>query len=58
MHVEEVECVGACDLAPVFQVNYDFHGPVTNEEADAIVDEYVLGNRPARSVSGTVVGAG
>jgi NADH-quinone oxidoreductase subunit E len=56
VHVEEVECIGACDLAPVFQVNYDFHGPVTHEEADAIVDDYVLGRRPARSLSGTPTG--
>jgi NADH:ubiquinone oxidoreductase subunit E len=58
VHVEEVECIGACDRAPVFQLNYDFHGPVTHDEADAIIDEYVLGNRPARSVSGTAVGGG
>ena len=25
--VEEVECIAACDLAPVMQVNYEFHGP-------------------------------
>ncbi len=24
--VEEVECLAACDTAPVFQVNYEFHG--------------------------------
>ena len=24
--VEEVECLAACDLAPVLQVNYEFHG--------------------------------
>ncbi len=26
--VEEVECIAACDLAPVLQVNYEFHGPL------------------------------
>jgi NADH-quinone oxidoreductase subunit E len=56
VHVEEVECIGACDLAPVMQVNYDFHGPVTQDEAETIIDEYVLGSRTARSVSGMVVG--
>ena len=56
VHVEEVECIGACDLAPVLQVNYDFHGLVTHEQADTIVDEYVLGNRTARSLSGSAVG--
>jgi NADH-quinone oxidoreductase subunit E len=53
VHVEEVECIGACDLAPVFQVNYDFHGPVTHDEADVVIDEYVLGTRKARSLSGS-----
>jgi NADH-quinone oxidoreductase subunit E len=31
--VEEVECVAACDLAPVIQVNYEFHGPLTVDGA-------------------------
>ena len=33
MTVEEVECIAACDLAPVLQVNYEFHGPLTGERA-------------------------
>ena len=51
--VEEVECIAACDLAPVIQVNYEFHGPLTAESADAIVDEYKSGTRVARTISGT-----
>ena len=51
--VEEAECLGACDLAPVMQVNYEFHGPVTNEAARTIVDEYESGARTPRTVSGT-----
>ena len=51
--VEEVECIAACDLAPVLQVNYEFHGPLTAESADAIVDEYKSGARVARSISGS-----
>ena len=31
--VEEVECIAACDLAPVLQVNYEFHGPLTGDTA-------------------------
>jgi NADH-quinone oxidoreductase subunit E len=50
--VEEVECLAACDLAPVLQVNYDFHGPVTADEAEAIIGEYASGARPLRGVSG------
>ena len=52
--VEEVECIAACDLAPVMQVNYEFHGPVTPEGAAAIVDEYATGERVARTISGSI----
>ncbi|MFI5045802.1 MAG: NAD(P)H-dependent oxidoreductase subunit E [Acidimicrobiia bacterium] len=51
--VEEVECIAACDLAPVMQVNYEYHGPVTPEAAAQIVDEYASGARVARSISGS-----
>jgi NADH-quinone oxidoreductase subunit E len=58
VHVEEVECLAACDLAPVMQVNYDYLGPVTPDAAETIIDEYKRGVRTARTVSGTRVGAG
>jgi NADH:ubiquinone oxidoreductase subunit E len=51
--VEEVECIAACDRAPVMQVNYEYHGPVSSEAAAEIVDEYVRGARVARSISGS-----
>ena len=35
VEVEEVECLAACDTAPVFQVNYEFHGNATRESATA-----------------------
>lgn len=54
--VEEVECLAACDLAPVMQVNYEFHGPVGAAEAETIVGEYANGSRELRSVSGNRVG--
>jgi NADH-quinone oxidoreductase subunit E len=50
--VEEVECLAACDTAPVFQVNYEFHGNATSESATATIDEYRSGARAARGVSG------
>jgi NADH:ubiquinone oxidoreductase subunit E len=56
--VEEVECIAACDLAPVMQVNYEYHGPVSAEAAETIIDEYKRGERTARTVSGTQVDAG
>jgi NADH-quinone oxidoreductase subunit E len=58
VHVEEVECIAACDLAPVMQVNYDYHGPVDAETAESIIDEYKAGVRTARSISGTRVDTG
>ena len=51
--VEEVECIAACDLAPVMQVNYEFHGPVAPEAAETIIDEYARGARAPRSISGS-----
>jgi NADH:ubiquinone oxidoreductase subunit E len=58
VHVEEVECIAACDLAPVMQVNYDYHGPVAPEAAETIIDAYKRGERRPRTVSGTRVDAG
>lgn len=58
VHVEEVECLAACDLAPVMQVNYDYHGPVDAESAATIIDEYKARVRTPRSISGTRVDAG
>jgi NADH-quinone oxidoreductase subunit E len=57
VHVEEVECIAACDLAPAMQVNYDFHGPMTSEAAETLIDEYKRGARVPRTVSGTRVDA-
>jgi NADH-quinone oxidoreductase subunit E len=51
--VEEVECVAACDRAPVIQVNYEFHGPLTPEAAETLIGEYASGARRARSISGS-----
>ena len=51
--VEEVECLAACDLAPVLQVNYEFHGPMTAETAIDVIERYRRGELAARTVSGT-----
>jgi NADH-quinone oxidoreductase subunit E len=52
VEVEEVECLAACDTAPVLQVNYEFHGNATPESATATVEEYRSGARIPRGVSG------
>ena len=51
--LEEVECIAACDLAPVMQVNYDFHGPVTSEAAADVIEQYRSGTLRARTLSGS-----
>jgi NADH-quinone oxidoreductase subunit E len=53
--VEEVECLAACDTAPVMQVNYEFHGPVTSEAAVEVIEQYKRGELAARTISGTRV---
>jgi NADH-quinone oxidoreductase subunit E len=53
--VEEVECIAACDLAPVLQVNYEFHGPIRGGDAETLVDDYKQGKRVARTISGSPV---
>jgi NADH-quinone oxidoreductase subunit E len=34
----EVECLGHCDLAPVLQVNFDYHDRVSLQNVDTIID--------------------
>jgi NADH:ubiquinone oxidoreductase subunit E len=58
VHVEEVECLAACDLAPVLQINYEFHGPLTGETAVALIERYRAGELKARTISGTAPGGG
>jgi NADH:ubiquinone oxidoreductase subunit E len=55
VHVEEVECIAACDQAPVLQVNYEFHGPVTTDAAADLIEKYKSGELTARTISGTRV---
>ena len=37
----------------MLQVNYEFHGPLTGETAEQLVDDYKRGARVARTISGT-----
>lgn len=36
----EVECLGACDEAPVMEIDGEYHFRVTPEAADRIIEEY------------------
>ncbi len=36
--LSEVECLGSCGTAPMFQVNFDYHENLTVEKAEQILD--------------------
>lgn len=37
--LQEVECLGYCDLAPVLQVNFDYHEQIGKEGVDKLIEE-------------------
>ncbi|MQA13728.1 MAG: NADH-quinone oxidoreductase subunit E [Pseudonocardiaceae bacterium] len=45
--LEHAECLAACDLAPVLQVNYEYFDNQTVESAIEVVDGLRRGERPA-----------
>jgi NADH-quinone oxidoreductase subunit E len=47
--LEHAECLAACDLAPVIQVDYEFYDNQTVESATELVDALRRGERPAPS---------
>ncbi len=36
--LSEVECLGSCGTAPMFQVNFDYHENLTPEKVDQVLD--------------------
>lgn len=44
--LEHAECLAACDLAPVLQVNYEFYDNQSVASAEALVDALARGERP------------
>jgi NADH-quinone oxidoreductase subunit E len=44
--LEHAECLAACDLAPVLQVNYEFYDNQSIESAEQLVDALRRGERP------------
>ncbi|HVK22264.1 MAG TPA: NADH-quinone oxidoreductase subunit NuoE [Actinokineospora sp.] len=44
--LEHAECLAACDLGPVIQVNYEFFDNQTTESAVALVDALRSGEKP------------
>ncbi|MFE3178766.1 NADH-quinone oxidoreductase subunit NuoE [Amycolatopsis sp. NPDC059090] len=45
--LEHAECLAACDLGPVLQVNYEYFDNQTPEQAVALVDALQAGKKPA-----------
>ena len=45
--IEHAECLAACDLGPVLQVNYEFYDNQTPESAVELVDALRRGEKPA-----------
>lgn len=39
--IDEVRCVGACGLAPVFMINDEVYGNATVKQFDEVIDEYM-----------------
>ncbi len=39
--IDDVRCVGACGLAPVFMVNDEVYGNATVKQLDEVIDEYM-----------------
>lgn len=37
--ITEVECLGACEMAPMMQLNDDYIGPLTREKLDEIIEK-------------------
>lgn len=44
--LEHAECLAACDLAPVLQVNYEYFDNQTPESAESLVEALRRGERP------------
>lgn len=47
--LEHAECLAACDLGPVLQVNYEFYDNQTVETTEALIDALVRGDKPQPS---------
>ncbi len=43
VNVRSFECLGACDIAPMASVNGEYVGPLTNEDAQQIIEDLEAG---------------
>lgn len=54
--LEHVECLAACDLAPVLQVDYEFFDKQTPDSATDLIDALRAGAKPAPDRGAPLVG--
>ena len=54
MSVEEVECLCACDGAPVFSVNYENYERMSVDDAVGLVSRLRAGEQPPPGARGEV----
>jgi NADH-quinone oxidoreductase subunit E len=54
--LEHVECLAACDLAPVIQVDYEFFDKQSPDSATHLIDGLRSGNKPMPSRGAPLVG--
>jgi NADH-quinone oxidoreductase subunit E len=47
-NVRSLECLGACDIAPMASIDGDYVGPLTREDCRTLVDEVLAGREPLR----------
>jgi NADH-quinone oxidoreductase subunit E len=52
--LEHAECLAACDLAPVLQVNYEYFDNQTVDSAEQLVDALQRGEKPAPTRGATL----
>lgn len=46
--LSQVECLAACELAPMIQVNEDYYGPLTPEKVDELLEDLKSGRQQVK----------
>ena len=41
--LDQVECLGACEIAPMAQINKEYVGPITKEKLGQLLKRYYVG---------------
>ncbi len=46
IQLEKFECLGGCDMAPMASIDGHYRGPLTEEDAQIVVDQVERGEKP------------